>query len=127
MCSLCHRHQTHAHLHSSLPAFALLPALPSLPKPDGLGYHDDGEEHYNEDDNAAQFKKSKSKKSGANAALTKDALRRARKSKEMAASDADGDGDGKKAGGMWDFVNKGVGGGGAAAARKSGGGFGRGL
>ena len=119
MCSLClRRHLTRIHM-PTLPAFAL---PPSLPKPDGLGYHDDGEEHYNEDDNAAQFKKSKSKKSGANAALTKDALRRARKSKEMAAAEADGDGDGKKAGGMWDFVNKGVGGGGAAAARKSGGG-----
>ena len=92
--------------------------------PDGLGYHDDGEEHYNEDDDAAQFRKNKSKKSGKNAALTKDALRRARKSKEMASAGSgdgeDGDGSGgKKGGGMWDFVNKGVG---SSAARKSGGG-----
>ena len=98
---------------------------------DGLGYHDDGEEHCHEDDDddGAQFAKKKSKKSGKNAALTKDALRRARKSKEMASmgsgdgEDGDGSGGGKRGGGMWDFVNRGVGGAAAAtASRKSGGG-----
>ena len=98
---------------------------------DGLGYHDDGEEHYHDDDDEGQFAKTKSKKSGKNAALTKDALRRARRSKEMASAgagngeDGDGSGGGKKGGGgMWDFVNRGVGGAAAAAAasRKSSGG-----
>mmetsp|Transcript_8937 Transcript_8937/g.20092 ORF Transcript_8937/g.20092 Transcript_8937/m.20092 type:complete len:1678 (-) Transcript_8937:137-5170(-) len=80
---------------------------------DGLGYHDDGDYDilgaHDDDDaanspNAAQSTK---KGKGANA-LTKDALKKARKNKALAAATANGAEEGKSQMKMWDFVNKGI-------------------
>ena len=86
-------------------------SIPSHPIPslvaDGLGYHDDGEEHYGAEADETQSGRAKSKRSGASASLTADALRRARKNRESVASDGvgvSGDGASKS---MWDFVNRG--------------------
>ena len=86
-------------------------SIPSHPIPslvaDGLGYHDDGEEHYGAEADETQSGRAKSKRSGASASLTADALRRARKNRESVASDGVGVGGDGASKSMWDFVNRG--------------------
>jgi len=84
---------------------------------DGLGYHDNGdydvslyqEEDEHNDPNAPKRPKTAN-------ALTKEALKKARKNKQAANTGGEGEGGGKKNKSMWDFVNKG------AAAPPAGGG-----
>ena len=79
---------------------------------DGLGYHDDGEENYNSDDSQTVQKRQRSM---ATAALTKEALKKARKIKALRAQssnnthpDGEVDSSGGKNKSMWDFIQKGA-------------------
>ena len=72
---------------------------------EGLGYHDDGEEHYGAEGEDEQ--RSSGNKKSATASLTQQALRKARKAKQTtAALTSTTDASGMRNTSMWDFVNQ---------------------